>query len=414
MQRLAAVTEVGARFVAACEQVVPTLAEHTGRHDREGTFPTEGLDALREAGIDVAAVPEAQGGWGLTSLHDLTVGLSRLAEGDASLAIATNMHLASVWTVASVADGDRAKGREPVGAEALLAVLGGGALALVNATEPGTDNRHPYTEVVIDGDEAVVTGSKAFSTLSPVADVFMVTARARYPAGGPDAWQSGFAVLFRDTPGMEIHDDWDALGMRGSGSGTIRYEGCHIPRVQWLPGGPWGEWTPSGLIGLLAGNVGLVGAFLGIAEHAHAIALEKARRVARKARGAEHREHPGVRRAVAEAEVALATARAVLARCALELDHLVDGRVLAEVPLDEVHRTHAHFQAAKLVVQRNAIEVVDTAMTVAGGSSDLADSTLSRLYRDVRAGPFMQPYSPIEAWDYIGGVALGTEGTEAH
>jgi alkylation response protein AidB-like acyl-CoA dehydrogenase len=84
---------------------------------------------------------------------------------------------------------------------------------------------------------------------------------------------------------------------------------------------------------------------------------------------------------------------------------LVD-RPVADVPIDELRRLVAAFQATKMVVNRKAIEVVDKAMQLSGGAGYLAPSPLGRLYRDVRAEPFMQPFSLNEAYGFIGKVAL--------
>ena len=67
----------------------------------------------------------------------------------------------------------------------------------------------------------------------------------------------------------------------------------------------------------------------------------------------------------------------------------------------------ADYQAAKWIVNQGAIEIVNQAMDIAGGGAFMTRNPLARLYRDVRAGPFMQPYSPTESREYVGQVALG-------
>ena len=58
-------------------------------------------------------------------------------------------------------------------------------------------------------------------------------------------------------------------------------------------------------------------------------------------------------------------------------------------------------------MNRNVIDIVSRAMDLSGGGF-MARNPLSRLDRDVRAGPFMQPHSPIDARNYVGNVPLGT------
>ena len=67
-----------------------------------------------------------------------------------------------------------------------------------------------------------------------------------------------------------------------------------------------------------------------------------------------------------------------------------------------------NYQSAKWVVNRNAIDIVSRAMDLSGGGGFMTQNPLSRLYREVRAGPFMQPHSPIDARDNVGNVLLGT------
>ena len=97
---LRARTPEGAALVASAERLADDLAAGAAARDRDGSYPFEGIGALRRAGYFGAPVPEELGGLGVGSVHDAVVASGRLARGDASLAIGVNMHLVVVLNLA--------------------------------------------------------------------------------------------------------------------------------------------------------------------------------------------------------------------------------------------------------------------------------------------------------------------------
>jgi alkylation response protein AidB-like acyl-CoA dehydrogenase len=399
-------TEAGSRFVALAEGHVDAFRERAREHDVAGTFPALNIEELKKSGAMAAFVPEALGGLGLDSVHDWALGVERLGRGDASTAIAINMHLAVTRIMAggwrsSVARGDEAgAGRS----EALLRAVAAGELVVcASATEAGSDFLRPRTHATRSDDGWVLEGRKLFATLSPAADLYV--ANVRLP--GPDGDQIGFAFVPADTPGLEPQGDWDALGMRASGSQSVLLRGCRIAEGMLQIAGDWGRWNPGLLMGRTLGNITLVAVFLGIAERARELAVLGARTQTKPRYGGALAQSSGVQHLLGEIDIDLVAARAALGVTAADLDAFLASPEGAEPSLEAAHGCMRDYQCAKWIVNQNAIRIVSRAMDVCGGGSFMGSHELSRLYRDVRAGPFMQPFSPTEAREYVGRIALG-------
>jgi alkylation response protein AidB-like acyl-CoA dehydrogenase len=410
---LGPVTEPGAHLVKLAEEHAEDFATRADTHDRDGSFPVENFAAMQESGLLAACVPVELGGLGVESIHDLTVAVSRLARGDASTAIGTSMHVSPPWGLTRAWRDARSAGFDDMAAvlERFLRQMGAQQMLLsIALTEPGTTLLHPLTEATpVDGG-FIVSGHKAFATNAPLANVFMVSARAPSEAAAGDH-EHGLVVVFvpRDSAGLAVRETWDAMGMRASCSHDVVLDHCFVPSEMAMPLGVWGRWDTPFLSLTVPGSYPLLGAFLGIAEAARATVIDMVTTRRKAPSGRTLAERHSIQHVIAEVEINLSAARATLARTAVAIDEHFARCCGTDLTADGLHSLFAQHQCANVVVKEAAIRVVDLAMTASGGGGYLRSSPISRHYRDVRAGPFMQPYSPLEAYEYIGRIALGLD-----
>jgi alkylation response protein AidB-like acyl-CoA dehydrogenase len=390
---LTATTEPGRHLAVLAGRLAEQLAATAAQHDRDASYPHESVEALKACGYYAAPVPNELGGMGVGSMHDLIVASSRLAEGDVSVAIGVNMHMAVLVNVARLWRRAEAAGdarRAAALAAPLQAVVCDGAVIATAVSEPGQDLTRPATTATRTERGWRVDGRKIFCTGSPAATVLYASV-SYADADGTERY--GFAPVPVDAPGVVLHDDWDALGMRASGSQSVSFEGVQLPPEAVRGGFPAGD-----VHGYIERNLpaGLfhASASLGIAEAANRRAnAAAARRGELDARA---------RTLVGENAIELSACRASLSHAAALLDTYAG-------PDADVVALFAEAQAAKVFVDAAAVRVVDRALSLSGGAGYLNGHPLARAYRDVKAGGFMHPLGANRAYGFLADVSLGRE-----
>jgi alkylation response protein AidB-like acyl-CoA dehydrogenase len=397
-------TEPGSRLVAIAEELSKDLAAHAAEHDRDGSYPFEAINALKAAGYFAGPVPAELGGLGVSSAHDLVVASSRLARGDASVAIGVNMHLVAVsnmrrrYQVAVAAGAER---RARGFASSLQQIAHGGVVLAAAISERGQDLTRPGTLATRTDSGWRIDGRKMFCTMSPAAtDLYVAVTYV----DGEGSERYAYAMVPVDTPGVVVHDDWDALGMRASGSNSISFEAAELPESGVRGGFRAGDPLPYMERNLVAGLFHAA-ASLGIAESAD--------RIARRGIAGRFNGDARPRMQVADNAVDLAASRGVLSRAAALIDEHRAANPASDGTAEELKALFAEAQAAKAFVNEAAARIVDRALALSGGAGYVNGSPLSRAYRDVKAGSFMHPLGANRAYDYLGHVALG-EQTSLH
>jgi acyl-CoA dehydrogenase len=364
-------------LVAWAAELGTKISEYSAVHDRDGTFVTEAYETLREAGYLALAVPEELGGSG-ASIRQVAMAQRELARHCSSTALASVMHhhvvLFTAWRYR----------RGLPGAEATLRRVAEEGIVLVSTG--GADTTRPRGEAVrVDGGYRV-SGRKIFASQSPVGTVMSTM----FPLDDPD---DGRIVLNMAVPlasdGVTVLDNWDALGMRGTGSNDVELHDVFVPEERVLARRPYGKVDPPLQVIFSIAFPPISAVYLGIAEAArdHAVAA---------VRGTPRADDPLVQRQIGQIDNRLHVAGWAL-----------DGalRVVGDDPEPSMD-TVAAVMAAKREVALAGVEVCDLAMDVAGGAAYYRTSPIEQSYRDVRAAKF-HPFGPDETLQHAGRLALG-------
>jgi alkylation response protein AidB-like acyl-CoA dehydrogenase len=398
--QLTAKTAAGDRLVAVAEGLAGKIAERAAEHDRERTYPFEAIDALKAAGYFAAPVPADLGGLGVSSAHDLVVASSRLARGDASVAIGVNMHLVAVANMErrrQVAVAAGATRRARGFASSLEQIAKGGVVLAAAISEPGQDLTRPATVATRTESGWRIDGRKMFCTMSPAATDLYVAVTYADDEG---VERYAYAMVPTDAPGVIVHDDWDALGMRASGSNSVSFDAVALAESGVRGGFRAGDPLPYMERNLVAGLFHAA-ASLGIAEAADEVAR---RGIAGRING-----DARPRTQIADNAVDLAASRGVLSRAATLIDDHRAANPASDGSAEELNELFAEAQAAKAFVNEAAARIVDRALALSGGAGYVNGSPLARAYRDVKAGAFMHPLGANRAYDHLARVALGEE-----
>ena len=374
----AAYTERQARFVALADELAARIAPRAAGYDRENRFAFEDFEDLKRSGYLALTVPEANGGMG-ANLGEFVRAQGRLAIGNGATALGSTMTLSTLGREAQFHAWPKGI-RERV----FTAAAREGATVNSIATEPelGSPSRggRPNTTATEVEGGWLLNGRKTWGSLSPILDFFLVFAGVT----GDD--RTGDFLVTKGAKGLSIIETWDSLGMRATGSHDVLLEDVFVPDADVVRiGGSRKNADPGASDHRAWGSLAVSATYLGVAEAARNVAVQYAKDRVPTSLGKPLATLPTIQSRVAEMDIALLTGRTLVWAAADEWDMSRDGR--PGFP--------GRVAAAKMVASNNAVDVVDKAMRIVGGSSLFKELPLERYYRDVRAGLHNPPMDDV-------------------
>ena len=363
---------------AVLDRVAPDIERNAAWLDATDGFADKNFDLLKAHKVYAALVPAEYGGGGAThsDMCRFVRGLARLCPSTA-LTLAMHSHL-----VSAAAANDRA-GRP---GRALLDKVASGQVILVSTGANDWLASNGTAEKVDGGYR--VSAFKPFASGSPMGDAMVTSVAYDDPIDGPSVLHFPLPM---SAEGVTLLGDWQSMGMRATGSQTVRIDGAFVPEKSVALKRPRGGFHLAFSVILTVAMPLIMSAYLGAAEAAAEIALDRAQR---------------------DSELAQVLA-----------GELVNLLTTAQIACDDMIRLCNDFDftpskqlasdvlARKTICATHVIAVAGKAMDLGGGSSFLRKNELERFFRDLQGARF-HPLPEKRQQLFSGRLALGLEPVE--
>ncbi|AXL93008.1 hypothetical protein C4J65_35630 [Streptomyces sp. CB09001] len=386
-------TERALRWAALLDRarlLARRFEERSEKAYASGEFVGENIRELIDAGITAINVPADLGGFEAT-LEENTRLLRIIAGGCGSTAFTLAIH--------AVLTGSMRSDLSVAVRERMFGAVRDGAFVVGPFTDEGSGGNwvRPSTTARRVPDGFVLDGLKHFATGYDAATHLVVT------AGLDDAHLEppfNLAAFFVEKPeeGIEVVAPWSGFALPMTGSHSLKLAGLRVDADDSV--------FPDGLTPLFVmarqqwGHYCFAAVFLGLAERAYELAVERTRGRATTA-VSDLARLPGIQFAVARMRSSIATMDALLTEYATR--HVDPGEDLPAFVADTC--------VPKYHITNEAEHVVATAFEVIGGSGIRDGSRIGQIWRDVKAGPLL-PFTNDMAREFIGKATLGISPVE--
>lgn len=319
-------------------------------HDENDTFVMENYNILKAHRFFSLTIPKELGGEGL-SYPEMCEILRHLAHACSSTALAFSMHqhlvAANVW-----------KYKRGQGGEAILKNVADHQLILVSTGAKDWLQSNGSLKRTYGG--FLLSAEKHFASQTSVGNVLVTSAPYEDPEQG---WQVlHFGVPF-NSEGLTAMDNWYTLGMRATGSHTVKLNNVFIPDSAIVLKRPRGGFHPVFNVVLGVAMPYIMSVYVGIAEKAAQMAIDFAKK-----------KDPR-KDLIADMNNDLTAAQ-------VQLQDMI--RLTNNFEFDPIDRNGHQILTRKTNVANAAISTVTKAMKLVGGQSFFRSFGLERLFRDIQ------------------------------